>query len=674
MVAGPCTVEYIDRGQPPAVDTLADVCLDGVDLFSPQHTFVGRYRPLVATMEFSVLGPLRVRRGAVQERTGQPRQCAVLAALLLRAGSPVSVATLVDDVWGDQAPPSAVGSVRTYVYRLRRMLSAEGEDRIRLSDGGYSLQIEPEAVDVVRFKRLVSAARAARATGNHAGASTLFREGLALWHGSALAGVPGPYAEMQRSLMEELRLSCIEEQLSCDVELGRYAVSAVELSALVSEHPLRERLCELYMTALYGAGRQSEALTAYHAISHTVRQKLGVDPSPALRKLHQLMLTDELNLPAPATGPGEPVPALQPVFAAPAQLPADLPYFVGREEELARLLPAAHAPAGADTSTYVIGGMAGVGKTALAIRLAHRMASCFPDGQLFADLRGFSRCGDQRDPAEILGEFLEALGVPPDQVPAKVQARAKLFRGLLSGRRVLLVLDDVHSSSDVHDLLPGSARCLTIVTSRNQLPHLLMTHQALPLRLDPLGTAESWDLLARHVGAERLHADPGATEDVVRLCGRLPLALSIIGVRAAYRPSLSMRRIAAEMTANGGPLDAFVDIGEPGLDVRSALRSSYEALDPASARLLCRLSVLQGCEFTDAEAAAVVGGHPAQVKKLLFRLAQSHLLTETSPGRYHWNTFVRAFAKEVLHADGGGARTDPAEDVTPPRPGTAPEL
>lgn len=606
---------------------------------------------MLANLQFSVLGPVRVRRGAVEEGAGQPRQCAVLASLLLHAGSPVSLPALVDDVWGDEAPASSVGSIRTYIYRLRQLLNTNGDDCIRLSDGGYSLQIEPDALDINRFRRLVSRARAARACGDLTQAAESYAEGLALWSGPALAGVPGPYAEAQRNLMGELRLASLEEQLACDLERGRYVETAAELSALFNEHPLRERLCELFMTALYGAGRQSEALTAYHSISHKLRERLGVTPSPGLRKLHQLILTNELKLPATDLGPGHTPERLRTVLTAPVQLPADLPHFVGREEELERVssMVQSGTPPSSMT-TCVIGGMAGVGKTAFAVRLAHRMSEQFPDGQLFVDLGGFAPCGQAREPADVLKEFLGALGVPADRLPSSIRARAVLFRGLLANRRMMVVLDNVRSSDEVRDLLPGARGCMTIVTSRNQLRGLLATHQAVPLSLGPLSAADSWSLFAHGAGDARMAAGPAAAAEIVRLCGRLPLALSIIAARAAYRPSLSMERIAADMRAGVGPLDAFVDVGEPGFDVRTVLSWSYEALDPDSARLFRLLSVLPGPDLTEAEVAAVAGRSLACVRPLLCRLAQSHLLTETSPGRYHRHELVLAYEAEAARA------------------------
>ncbi|WP_234329570.1 AfsR/SARP family transcriptional regulator, partial [Streptomyces sp. NRRL S-1896] len=271
----------------------------------------------------------------MEEAAGQPRQCAVLASLLLRAGRPVSLSTLVEDVWGDEAPPSAVGSVRTYVYRLRQALSEQSDSSVRLVDGGYLLRIRPDDLDLNRFKQTMAEARKARNCGDLALAADLLSQSLGMWNGVALAGVPGPFAGMQRGVLGELRLACAEEQLACEVERGRYAEAAAELSALLVEHPLRERVCGLLMTALYGAGRQSEALTIYHTTSHLLRQRLGVNPSPELQQVHERILSGRFQLPK---NTNRPITGRHPASPqAPAQLPAALPSLVGREKEQEQL-------------------------------------------------------------------------------------------------------------------------------------------------------------------------------------------------------------------------------------------------------------------------------------------------------------------------------------------------
>ncbi|WP_329260397.1 NB-ARC domain-containing protein [Actinoallomurus sp. NBC_01490] len=625
--------------------------MDGVDLLS-------------VDAEFSLLGPTSVRMGQLELSPGQPLQCAVLASLLLRGGAPASMSALVDDVWGEDAPASAIGSIRTYVYRLRRTLKVAGNDHIYLSEAGYSLRIDPDALDVNRFKRLLAEARAAEAAGDVTLASTVYAAGLALWRGPALAGVPGPHAQAQRTLLGELRLASLEGRLACDVERGRYVESAAELSALVSEHPLRERLCELFMIALYGAGRQSEALTAFHTITHTLREGLGISPSPRLRKVHELILTDQLQLPHLGLGvsPGHLCAASFP----PAQLPGDLPCFVGRDEEsesVTRLVTGATRPPSA--VTVVVDGMPGVGKTAFMVHMAHRLADRFPDGQLFVDLQGFGPERRARDPMDVLGEFLEALGVPAGKIPAGTQRRAVLFRGILANRRVAVVLDNARDSEQVRDLLPGAGGSIAMVTSRVQLPGLVVTHQAAAISLEPLSMDESRRFLVHAFGSARARAEPGATADVADLCEGLPLALSIVGAKAAYRPSMPVASIAADIRSKARFLDAFTNDGEPALDVRSALSWSYEVLSPECADLFHALGGFTADDLTVEAVAPLVQRPASHVGPCLDTLARVHLLAERAPGRYAMNGFMRAYAAELAELRPHFGRDRPQSGLCP---------
>ncbi|WP_234380794.1 AfsR/SARP family transcriptional regulator, partial [Streptomyces sp. NRRL F-5122] len=515
----------------------------------------------------------------MEEVAGQPRQCAVLASLLLRAGRPVNLSTLVDDVWGDEAPPSAVGSVRTYVYRLRQSLGGLSDSCVRLIDGGYLLHIRPEALDLNRFKETAAKAREARSGGDLTLAADLLSESLGMWNGVALAGVPGPFAETQRGVLGELRLACAEEQLACEVERGNYAEAAAELSALLVEHPLRERVCGLLMTALYGAGRQSEALTIYHTTSHLLRQRLGVNPSPELQQVHERILSGRFQLPRTShrLAEGRAVSA-----QVPAQLPAALPALVGREKEQGQVERLAEdAQASSSVAICVVGGMAGVGKTAFATAAGHRLAERFPDGQLFADLHGAGPGLEPRDPGEVLAGFLHSLGVRPEAMPPSTQARGLMFRGLLAKRRMLVVLDNAAGTDQVKDLLPGSAGSMALITSRMQLHALVAAYQALPLTLLPLSQDEARSFLARRLGAARTAAEPEAVDRIIAFAGCLPLALANIAARAAYRPQMHLTSLADEYTpSTDNILDAFASDEDPTLDVRTSIARSYHRLDP----------------------------------------------------------------------------------------------
>ncbi|MEU8735544.1 BTAD domain-containing putative transcriptional regulator [Streptomyces tendae] len=530
-------------------------------------------------IQFSILGPVRLHMRGTEETAGQPRQCAVLASLLLRAGRPVSLSKLVDDVWGDEAPASAVGSVRTYVYRLRQALREQSDSSVSLVDGGYLLSIPPDALDLNRFKHVTAQARQLRGTGDPTAVASLFTEALEMWKGVALAGVPGPFAAQQRNVLDELRLACAEDQLGCEVERGNYAEAAAELSALLAEHSLRERVCGLLMTALYGAGRQSEALTIYHTTSHLLRQRLGVNPSPELQQVHERILSGRFHLPRSTD---RPIAGRHPTSpATPAQLPAALPSLVGREkeqEQVDRL--AADAEASRSVAICVVGGMAGVGKTAFATTVAHRLSDRFPGGQLFADLHEDGPDAKPRDPTEVLADFLQSLGVRPDAVPDTTQARGLMFRGLLAKRRMLVVLDNARCTDQLKHLLPGSPGSMVLITSRMRLHALVAAYQAFPLTLLPLGQADARNFLARRLGEVRTTAEPEAVDRIIHLTGRLPRALADVAARATYRPQARLVSLADEyaLSEQSGQ-EAGISEADPALDLRASVVRSYRLLD-----------------------------------------------------------------------------------------------
>ncbi|MFG3206475.1 BTAD domain-containing putative transcriptional regulator [Streptomyces sp. NPDC048192] len=597
-------------------------------------------------VRFSVLGPVKLHRQGGGAGAGQPRQCAVLASLLLRAGRPVSLSKLVEDVWGDEAPPSAVGSVRTYVYRLRQALGEQSDSSVSLVDGGYRLRMQPDALDLNRFKETTARAREARGSGDLASAARLLREGLDMWKGVALAGVPGPFAEQQRHVLGELRLACAEEQLTCEVERGRYTEAAAELSALLAEHPLRERTCSLLITALYGAGRQSEALTIYHTTSHLLRQRLGVSPSPELQHVHECILSGRLRLPRGADRP-KGAPRTAPPHV-PAQLPAALPSLVGREreqEQVERLV--ADAEATSSVAICMVGGLAGVGKSAFATSVAHRLADRFPDGQLFADLQGAGPEAEPRDPVHVLEDFLQSLGTRCEDMPETAQARGLMFRGLLANRRVLVVLDNAWNTDQLRHLLPGGPGSMALVTSRMQLPSLVAAYQALPLTLMPLSQTDARSLLARRLGAARTAAEPEAVDRIIRLTGQLPLALANVAARAAYRPQLRLASVADEYEApQRSTLDAFASDDDQALDVRESITRSYRLLDSEAAALFRALSACPAPMFAAQQVAELAGRPEHQVRQVLSRLTRTHLVSEIGPGRYSWNRLVAAYAVE----------------------------
>jgi DNA-binding SARP family transcriptional activator len=584
----------------------------------------------------------------------------VLATLLFASGRQVPLDALVDAVW-DEPPRAASGVVRTYVSRLRRCLGGDpgsGQEVIASAGDGYALSPAPGAVDVDVFTRLTKEARAARSDGaGLRAASTLLQEAASLWRGEPLAGVPGPYADSKRVSLGELRMTTVEERLAIDVDLGAHAAAVAELQELTVRQPLRERLRELLMLALYRAGRQADALAVFTETRRLLRDQLGIDPGPGLRDMHQRILRVDEGLLTGADGPRDQAAASDPrppgPVVRPAQLPADVAAFTGRRRELAQLYSIlGHA---GDPLTPVavaaIEGMPGVGKTALAVHWGHQVADRFTDGQLYADLGGAGPRGREASSADALVGFLQALGVPPAHVPADHEARAGLYRSLLNNRRVLVLLDNAHDVEQVRPLIPGSRESMVIVTSRVRMTGLIATYNARPLPLMPFSDGDARDALARRLDPLRAAAEPQAVGELARMCAGLPLAVGIVAARAAAAPGRALADVAGELRDPGDRLDAL-STGDPATDVRTAFRASYGLLSLPARRLLRQTATLAGRGFSVAMAAGLIGQPAAKVRPLLEDLTASHMLIAESPDWYAFHDLVLLFVTGLSGADG----------------------
>ncbi|WP_328686119.1 AfsR/SARP family transcriptional regulator [Streptomyces sp. NBC_00343] len=610
-----------------------------------------------AGLRFAVLGPVRAWRGSDEIDLGPPQQRAVLAVLLLAEGSQVLSSGLVAAVWGTRTPRSAPGVLRTYVHRLRKALEPTGETAksvLRSTGDGYQLRISPKELDLAAFRELIAQGDRARRAGDARGAAECLREGLTLWRGPALAGVPGEYARNQRQRLEELRLSAEEARITAELDLGAAVEVTAELTALVAEHPLDERFRELFMLALYRSGRQAAALATYHEARTYLAGELGVDPGPELRSMYQRVLRaddDLLAPPSPAEAESTPdrasAAAAVPVSAVPAQLPPSLPVFVGREAELAEVLG---LPRGRTVVISAIAGTAGVGKTAFAVNWARKVADSFPDGQLYLNLRGFDPAGPPITPDHALRTLLESMGADGRGLPRDTDALAALYRTLLNGKRVLVLLDNARDAAQVRPLLPGAPGCLVIVTSRDRLSGLIAVDGAHTLQLDVLSVPEARALLARRLGPERIDAEPAAVEEIIARCARLPLALAVTAARAATRPTFPLSAIATELRDS---LDAFHD-GDTAADVRAVFSVSYHSLTPDAARLFRLLGLHPGPDLTLSAAAGLAALTLPNTRRLLAELVGANLLEEPLPGRYASHDLLRAYAAEL------------AEEVVPP--------
>lgn len=597
---------------------------------------------------FSLLGPVRAWRGPDEVALGSPQQRAALAALLLREGAQASIDELIDAVWGAEAPRSAEKTIRTYVYRLRRILDPgdTGQSIIATVGNGYVLRASAEECDLLAFRHELGEADRARRTGDLVAAAGHLRAALALWQGTPLAGMTGPYAETHRATLARLRRSAIESRLTLDFQLGESGQAVVELTTLVSDSPLDERLRELLMLALYRSGRQADALAAYREGQALLAEELGIDPGPDLRSTYERILRADpalIEAPAPITEtPKEEISA-----PVPAQLPADLPSFTGRDTELA-LLGTFLPPAGTTSlAGVVIAGMAGIGKTTLAVHWAHHIAHRFPDGRLYVNLRGFDPAGSALTPTEIMRAVLDSLGVPPQAVPATLDAQTALYRSRLSGRRVLVLADNARDVEQVRPLLPGTPGSLLLVTSRTQLPGLIAADGAQLVNLDLMPATDALAFLTARLGAARTGAEPGAAGKIIKHCAGLPLALAIVAARAAIHPRFSLASIASELRDNDGSLDAF-SLDDTTIDVRDVFSWSYQALSPEAARLFRLLALHPGPDVTVPAAASLAGLSPRSAKPLLNALTRSHLLTEHVPGPYSSHDLLRAYAGELV--------------------------
>jgi DNA-binding SARP family transcriptional activator/tetratricopeptide (TPR) repeat protein len=622
---------------------------------------------MVTELRFAVLGPVRAWRGETELDLGAPQQRAVLAVLLLAEGRQVSMSGLVDALWEADPPKAAVGTVRTYVSRLRRRLATSaadgGQQMIESAGDGYVLPVRPTALDLNLFLQWTAQAREAWSAGDAARAVVFLRDALGLWKGVPLAGLPGEYAECQRARLTELRLAAVEEQLALDIELGGHVAAATELQTLLAAHPLRERLSELLMLALYRAGRQADALAVFGNARHMLNEELGIDPGPALQDMHQRILqTDEglIGGGAPlssAPQPGTPLLSL----VRPAQLPPDLPAFTGRRAELAQLSslldPGAPRPPAVVISA--IDGMAGIGKTALAVHWAHQVADQFPDGQLYMNLRGFDPSGAVMAPGEALRSLLDALGVAPQRIPHGLEAQAGLYRSLLNRRRVLVLLDNARDVEQVRPLLPASPGCLVIVTSRHELTGLITTNDARTLTVDAFSPEEARDALARRLGHGRLAAEPAALAEVVELCAGLPLATALVAARATVYRDLPVAVIASELRDARTRLDAL-SAADTATDVRTVFSWSYQLLSPPAGRLFRLVSVHNGPEFSRYAAASLAGMPETEVRPLLAELTGARLITEHRPGRFTSHDLIRVYAAELSAALDTGDDRDAA--------------
>ncbi|MGV9914495.1 BTAD domain-containing putative transcriptional regulator [Streptomyces tendae] len=609
-----------------------------------------------AFVRYSILGTVRVTRDGAALALGPPKRMALLALLLLRAPGPLPLSEAVDILWDDDPPPSAVNVVHRHIGALRKTLEpglrsrTKAQHLVRAADG-YRLLVDAASSDLLHFRELRSRAQSAVKAGDARKGAQDFVEALDLWQGPTVAA--GTYVAQHPLFTSVGHEFVATAKEAADVVLtAAPAMTEAVLPALrraVDCHPFDEALHSRIIAALAATGRQAEALRQYESIRRILAEELGVEPGPGLRAAQEHLLRNQAvpqdvegTVAVPGPGP------------RPARLPMAHHPFAGRREALSQCLAALplEGEESARPTTVAICGMPGVGKTALALHWAHLVAARFPDGQVQVDLQGHHASRPPLGPAAAMVEVLGALGARPDPLPESPTELSAVYREQLAGRRLLIVLDDANDCEQVRPLLPGSPGCLTIVTSRRRLEGLTVTDDARPLLLPPMTGPEGLELLEHRLGPDRVRAERKAVEEIVDLCGGLPLAMAVVCARALLHPQFALTALVARLHETEGSLAGFAG-HDARTDIRSVFSRSYETLSPGAAALF-RLLVLHAApDITLQAATRLSGAHPRATREHLAELVDRCMLWEQAPGRYTCHVLLRSYAAELLRGTDG---------------------
>ena len=600
---------------------------------------------------FGILGPVEAWVGGRCLRLGGPGQRSLLAVLLLRANQVVPSRVLVEAIWGEAPPRTAMAKLQAHVSALRRALApplagCEPSHLVVTRAPGYMIALGPEQLDLTTFERLAGEGRALLRQ-EPALAARKLRAALSLWRGEPLEDLDlGGELAPEAAILEERRFSVLEERIDADLQAGRHAELVAELEGLTLVHPLRERLYAQLMIALYRSGRRAEALGAFRRARRLLAEEIGLDPCWELQRLERAILVGDHELDPPPAAPA----AVRPLGFPVRQLPPALGDLVGRDEVLSRLCrTVTGAPAREQRSTActVISGSAGVGKTTLAVRTAHELRSRFPDGQLYLSLQ---TPDGPIDIDVLLANLLRTLGVESKMVPASLAERERLYRSLLSGRRILVVLDDAAGEGQVRPLIPGEPGSATLITSRARLEGI---EGARRVDVGLLSPEDGVELMARVAGRERAASELEAAVQLVHCCGRLPLALQIAGAKLAARPHWSIAHLVERLRDERRRLDEL-RVGD--LDVRASLMRSYRALGPHERRAFRLSSLLEMPDVTCSMVAALLDVDVPTAEELLERLVAAWLLEARVTDRagqvcYSFHCLVRSLARERAEAE-----------------------
>ncbi|WP_063038582.1 AfsR/SARP family transcriptional regulator [Nocardia pseudovaccinii] len=606
-----------------------------------QSPGIGDAKP--GELRLNLLGPVEVRLEGRQLDITAPQQLAVLAILAAEPGRTLSTTQLAERLWGDWPPSSAVGALRNHMHALRRQFEHHGHpgagtkwlDTIR---GGYRLGL-PVGSDATAVEALLAAAESDRNSGAAAEANEKLTAAQQLWRGDPLVGLPGPWAEEERARLRRLRSTLHEAAIVVAVDLDRYSAALAELEARVEAEPHGERWHELLMIALYRSGRRAEALDVFHNARRLLADELGVEPGPRLVRLHQEFLSTEPPIPsATHLVTVRDLPPAEGELGTPTQLPLDIADFVGREDlvhELADVL----GEASDRRAVVAITGMAGVGKTTLAVHLAHRVRDHYPDGVTYLDLGGMDERPRSMD--TLLAGALRSIGVDPGEIPHGLAERTELWRTTVACKRILLVLDNARDADHLTALLPGPGAAAVLVTSRSSLAELF---DARLVPLDVLTPDQAWTLLERMVSAPRLSAEPEAAQAILRACGHLPLPLRIIGARLASRPGRQLAALAERLADEHVRL-AELAVGNTSVEL--AFRASYRRLDPELSRAFVLVAFCDAPHLPIAAIAALLDREMAEAEHLCEALVDLGMLQTPEFCRYRYHDLLRLYARSV---------------------------
>jgi DNA-binding SARP family transcriptional activator len=577
--------------------------------------------------QFRLLGTFDVRVGQQDFTPSAPKHRELLAVLVLSRSHLVTTSALIDELWGERPPRSALATLQTYIYKIRKLFRDIGDRNIVLATNpvGYLLEMPDELIDIWYFEELAWRGHDTLQSGKVKEAAELLSQALGVWRGQALADVPkGELLNAHVARLEEIRLSVLESRIEADLEFGLHRELIVELKELVAAHPLHENLHRLLMVALHRAGRRYEALDLYHQFRRVLRSRLGLEPGPLLAAVNQELLSSG----EPVTlGPSSVLALSQeiaPGHPRPAQLPYRRPGFTGRSAALRQLRQFIGKGDAARAATPVIAitGLPGSGKTALAIEAAYQAADDYPDGSLYADLAGST--GQPRQPAEVLGEFLAAVGAEPGTVPDGLAERSSAFRSWTDSRSLLILLDDAASVHQVTPLLPGSEQCVVLVTSRRPMPGLPGAHK---IRLGRMSGEDSIELLGKLAGKTGRGRECRLAESLVAMCGHLPGAIEAV---ARCLTELGTWPAAESAVLSTSPV-RLEELRSFGFDIRSGLDSSFRDLSEPERSVFQLLGLFNGATFSASRAARLFGCDVAIMEELLQRLVENHLLSISLP-------------------------------------------